>query len=100
MIYLVPVVVHVIHLGEAVGIGTNISVAQINSAIAALNRDFRRLPDDGGIAMGAGVDTEIQFCLKGINRVNGTSVSGYSSSGITGSNEVAVNALSVWDNCC
>lgn len=100
VIYLVPVVVHVIHLGEAVGTGTNISVAQINSAIAALNRDYRRLPDDGGIAMGAGVDTEIQFCLKGINRVNGTSVSGYSSSGITGSNEVSVKALSIWDNCC
>ncbi len=99
-IYLIPVVVHVIHTGQAIGVGANISVAQINSQIAALTRDFRRLPDDGGIAQGAGVDTEIQFCLKGINRVNGSSVSGYSSSGITSSNEVAVKALSKWDNCC
>jgi len=36
-IYTIPVVVHVMHLGEAVGTGTNISVAQINSAIANLN---------------------------------------------------------------
>ena len=99
-IYLVPVVVHVIHLGEAEGTGTNISTAQINSSIDALNRDFRMLPDDGGIGQGAGVDTKIQFCLKGINRVLGTSVSGYSSSGITNSNETSVKALSIWDNCC
>ncbi len=99
-IYLVPVVVHVIHVGEALGVGSNISTAQVNSMIDALNRDFRRLPDDGGIGLGAGVDTKIQFCLKGINRVDGSSVSGYSTSGITSSNETAVKALSIWDNCC
>ena len=99
-IYLVPVVVHVIHLGEAIGTGTNISDAQINSSIDALNRDFRKLPDDGNIGQGAGVDTKIQFCLKGVNRVLGTSVSGYSTSGITSSNETSVKALSKWDNCC
>ena len=99
-IYLVPVVVHVIHLGEAIGTGTNISDAQINSSIDALNRDFRKLPDDGNIGQGAGVDTKIQFCLKGINRVLGTSVSGYSTNGITSSNETSVKALSKWDNCC
>jgi len=99
-IYLVPVVVHVIHVGEALDVGSNISTAQVNSMIDALNRDFRRLPDDGGIGLGAGVDTKIQFCLKGINRVNGSSVSGYSTSGITSSNETAVKALSIWDNCC
>ncbi|HIO72688.1 MAG TPA: PKD domain-containing protein [Flavobacteriales bacterium] len=100
VIYLIPLVVHVIHLGEAIGTGTNISLAQINSAVDALNRDFRRLPDDGGIAMGAGVDTEIQFCLKGVNRVDGSGTSNYATSGITNSNEVQIKALSVWDNCC
>jgi len=99
-IYIIPVVVHVIHTGQAVGVGANISLLQIQSQIDALTRDFRRLPDDGGIALGAGVDTEIQFCLKGVNRVDGSSVSGYASSGITSSNEVSVKALSKWDNCC
>jgi hypothetical protein len=107
-VYTIPVVFHVIHKGEAVGSGTNISDAQIQSAIAALNRDYRRTSANGGIAQGAGPDTEIQFCLAslnpsgqpttGINRVNGTSVSGYSSSGITSSNESNVKALSRWDN--
>lgn len=107
-VYTIPVVFHVIHKGEAVGSGTNISTAQITSAIDAMNRDYRRTSADGGIAQGAGPDTEIQFCLagvdpngnphSGINRVNGTSVSGYSANGITSSNEASVKALSRWDN--
>jgi hypothetical protein len=44
--YTIPVVVHVIHNGEAVGTGTNISDAQINSQIAVLNEDFQRLNAD------------------------------------------------------
>lgn len=44
--YTVPVVVHVIHNGEAVGSGTNISDAQILSQIDVLNKDFQRLNAD------------------------------------------------------
>jgi hypothetical protein len=40
--YQIPVVVHIIHNGEAVGSGTNLSVAQIQSQIATLNRDYQR----------------------------------------------------------
>ena len=108
-VYTIPIVFHVIHKGEVVGSGTNISTAQIQSAVDALNRDFRRTSANGGVAQGAGPDTEIQFCLagvdpngnphSGINRVNGTSVSGYSSGGIsTNTNDVQVKALSRWDN--
>lgn len=107
-VYTIPIVFHVIHKGEPVGSGTNISDAQIQSTIDALNRDYRRTNADGGIALGNGPDTEIQFCLasvdpngnptSGINRVNGTSVSGYSSSGITSNNELSVKSLSRWDN--
>jgi len=108
-VYTIPVVFHVIHKGESVGSVTNISTAQLESAIDALNRDFRRTNDDNGIALGNGPDTEIQFCLagvdpsgnphSGINRVNGTGVSGYSSSGIIpNNNESSVKALSRWDN--
>ncbi len=44
--YRIPVVVHVIHRGEAVGTTTNISDAQIVSQIAVLNQDFNRLNTD------------------------------------------------------
>jgi hypothetical protein len=44
--YVVPVVVHIIHNGEAVGSGTNISDAQILSQIKVLNDDFQRLNAD------------------------------------------------------
>lgn len=40
--YVIPVVVHVIHNGEPIGTGTNVSDAQIESQIAVLNRDFQR----------------------------------------------------------
>ena len=42
----IPVVIHVIHNGEAVGSGSNISDAQIASQIKVLNNDFRRLNAD------------------------------------------------------
>jgi hypothetical protein len=42
----IPVVVHVIHRGEAVGVGTNISDEQIISQIKVLNNDFNRLNTD------------------------------------------------------
>ncbi|MBT1698347.1 choice-of-anchor J domain-containing protein [Fulvivirgaceae bacterium PWU4] len=44
--YKVPVVIHVVHNGEAVGTGTNISEAQILSQIGVLNKDFNRLNAD------------------------------------------------------
>ncbi|MBL0236964.1 MAG: hypothetical protein IPQ02_10205 [Saprospiraceae bacterium] len=104
-IYDVPVVVHVLHLGEAIGTGTNISDAQIKGAIQTLNNEFRN-------SNGTGVDMQINFCLAvrdpngnpstGINRVNGTVVPKYSIGGIsnpyynTCGNEKAVKDLSKW----
>ncbi len=44
--YQIPVVVHVIHNGEAIGSGRNISAAQILSQISVLNNDFQRLNTD------------------------------------------------------
>ncbi len=111
----IPLVFHIIHKGEPVGTGTNISDAQILSAVDALNRDFRRTSADNGIALGAGVDTKIQFCLaqrdpngyrhSGINRVNGTVVVDYKEFGILYvdpdpmyNNDFALKSLSFWDN--
>jgi hypothetical protein len=63
----IPVVVHVIHKGEPVGTGTNISDAQIQSQIDVLNQDFRRLNSDVLFSpapfRGSSADPLIQFCL-------------------------------------
>lgn len=41
--YTIPVVVHIIHNGEAIGTGANLSDAQIISQINVMNKDFARL---------------------------------------------------------
>lgn len=103
--YTIPVVVHVVHLGEAVGVGSNISESQINSGIQQLTNAFR---NQGGL----GIDVNIEFQLakldpncnptNGIVRVDGSVVSGYSTDGVSlggsGADEVTVKALSVWPN--
>jgi hypothetical protein len=63
----VPVVVHVLHTGQPVGTGRNISVAQIQSQIDVLNEDFRRLNADASNTplafQGVASDPEIEFVL-------------------------------------
>lgn len=108
-IFTIPVVVHIVHEGEPVGQGSNISDEQIFSAITALNEDFRKEPGSNGD--GAGVDAGIEFCLaardpegnstNGIVRVDGSVVPDYAEMGIssvngTGASEAAVKALSTW----
>lgn len=105
-IYTIPVVVHIIHLGEAVGTGNNISDAQVLGAINGLNDRFRNV-------IGASFDIEMQFCLAtqdpdgcyttGINRVDGSSIPNYSARGImrpgdncNGASDVAIKNLSRW----
>jgi hypothetical protein len=108
VVYKIPVVVHVIHLGEAVGTGTNITDAQIQSAITALNDAYRKKP--GTPFDGNGVDMNVEFCLvskdpngnptTGIERINGTGVGNYENVGVDGTtnNEAQIKALSFWDN--
>lgn len=63
-VYQIPVVVHVIHNGEAVGSGTNVSYAAIQSQIDVLNEDFRRMfGTNGWNTNPVGADTQIEFCL-------------------------------------
>ena len=42
----IPVVIHIIHKGEAIGTGSNLSEEQILSQIKVLNTDFKRLNAD------------------------------------------------------
>lgn len=84
--FVIPVVVHVVHNGEPVGTGVNISDAQILSQINVLNNDFNRLNADrvntpSAFQPVAG-NFDIQFVLakqdptgiatNGIRRVQGT----------------------------
>lgn len=100
----VPVVVHVIHLNEPVGTGSNISDAQIMGAIDGLNNRWRAI-------IGDGADMGFEFCLakrtpagaptNGIVRVNGSGVPGYTAGGVShdggpGADETEIKALSTW----
>jgi hypothetical protein len=44
--YTIPVVVHIIHNGQAIGSGSNITDAQVLSQINVLNKDFQRMNTD------------------------------------------------------
>ena len=69
----IPVVIHIVHNGDAVGSGENISLAQALSQIRVFNEDFGKLAGTPGD--GAGVDTGIQFCLAQVDP-NGNPTSG------------------------
>ncbi|HZH68756.1 MAG TPA: M43 family zinc metalloprotease, partial [Chitinophagales bacterium] len=104
-VYTIPVVVHVVHLGEDVGTGSNISDHQIREAIRGLNERYRNIRGDGE-------DIRLEFCLatqdpnglptNGINRVDGSGVKNYEQYGIGGScdgtsaSETAIKNLSRW----
>ena len=63
----IPVVIHVIHSGEAVGTGSNLSAAQIQAQLDVLNEDFsaqnanfNQTPSQWASVIG---NPDIQFCL-------------------------------------
>ena len=113
----VPVVVHIMHKGEAIGTGTNISNEDVKKGIAYLNNYWRKVAGSEGD--GAGVDMKIEFslavqdengdCTNGIERVDMSSVPAYVSNGVNngGSGGIAdyssgggVNSLkeySIWN---
>ncbi|WP_318342849.1 zinc metalloprotease [Flagellimonas baculiformis] len=63
-IYRIPVVVHVVHNGESVGSGANISSAQVRSQMEVLNEDFRKMAGTNGFNQNSdGADTLIEFFL-------------------------------------
>lgn len=77
----IPVVVHVIHNGQAVGVAPNITDSQVRSQITVMTEDYRRMFGTPGYNTNAvGADTGIQFVLaqedpngnptNGIDRVN------------------------------
>ena len=72
-IYNIPVVIHIIHNGDAVGSGENISTAQAISQITVMNQDYRRMMGTPGGAntTGLAVDCEINFVIAQTNPTGG-----------------------------
>lgn len=100
----IPVVVHVIHNGDAVGSGENIADGQVLSQIRVLNEDFRRLLGSPGYNTNAvGADVEVEFCMaqtapngqptNGIDRVQRTEASWTSMTNI----DNVLKAATIWD---
>lgn len=102
--YQIPVVIHIIHNGEPIGVGPNITDAQVASQLRVLNEDFRRENADASntppeFASLAG-SLDIEFVLAkqdpegqattGILRLNG------GRSSWTMNNNYALKSLSYW----
>ena len=108
-LYTIPVVVHVIHTGGAVGSIYNPTDGQIQNTIAYLNAVYDgTYPGTEGIG-----DIQLEFVLaqrdpncnptNGINRVDGSSVTEYSADGVerqttSGTAEINIKNLSRWSN--
>jgi len=113
-LYEIPVVIHVIHTGQDLGSVYNPSDATLYALIDELNQKYAATwPSYPGVGNG-GVNIPIRFKLaqrtpdcqptNGINRVNGSSLPGYSQFGVAfpGSNlgtpDITVKSLSIWPN--
>ncbi|MES2880892.1 MAG: zinc-dependent metalloprotease [Bacteroidota bacterium] len=110
-IYYIPVVVHVLHTGGAVGSTYNPTAANIAGAIDYLNAVYDGTwTGSGGAILGVG-DIQIKFVLAtkdpdnnastGINRIDASSLANYTAGGMflssTGATELDVKNLSRWD---
>lgn len=109
-IYTIPVVVHVMHTGGAVGSIYNPTDVQIQGAINYLNQVYNgSYPGTQGIG-----DIQIQFALAtrdpncnvtaGIERIDASSIAGYTANGVStdpgtepGVDEYFVKSPSVWN---
>ncbi|MBK7885057.1 MAG: T9SS type A sorting domain-containing protein [Chitinophagaceae bacterium] len=80
--YVIPIVFHIIHNGENIGVGTNISTLLVNAQLTQLNIDFSNMAVTTWIDANTAANTRLQFCLAqvdpfgqalaspGINRIN------------------------------
>ncbi|MCS6822071.1 MAG: M43 family zinc metalloprotease [Microscillaceae bacterium] len=111
-VYYIPVVVHVIHNGEAIGTGSNISNARVQDQINVLNEDFRKIVSTPGYNTHPdGADTRIEFVLakrtptgaatNGINRIHRNTFPNHAANWKPGFETTYINNTikpnSIWD---
>lgn len=99
----IPVVVHVIHSGQAYGVAPNITDTQVQSQITVMNNDFRKLAGTPGYNTNTvGADTMIQFALAKVDP-NGNPTSGIDrvnmcyTAWTTGGVDAFVKPRTIWD---
>ncbi|MEO5594174.1 MAG: M43 family zinc metalloprotease [Chitinophagaceae bacterium] len=108
VLFNIPVVVHVVHTGGAIGTTYNPSDAQITGAISYLNQVYNgTYPGTVGVG-----DIQIQFVLAardpncnastGIDRIDGSSLTNYAASGVNNSGSAGVSEIALknfvrWD---
>ena len=117
VVYTIPIIFHIIHAGEAIGVGYNISATKINEQIDRLNADFRKLNNDlttyltQPAFLAASADVEINFCAAiinplgaslsepGIDRINAVSKGWNSPPYASFSNDIenVIKPASIWD---
>ena len=112
-VYEIPVVIHVIHTGGAIGSIYNPTDAQLTGMITYLNASYASTYAAYPDSLSGGTHFPVRFALAqrgpncaattGINRVNGSAVANYTSGGIRssssiGADEATVKALSKWDH--
>ena len=60
-VLVLPIVFHIIHNGEEIGLGTNLSDERIKYELLKLNERFRRKKGEDGDPIAVGADMEIEF---------------------------------------
>lgn len=110
VVYKIPVVIHVMHRGEPIGFGVNVSNTEIRRAMRALNEMYRKVP--GSVGDGSGIDAQIEFvlavrdpngnCTDGINRVDMSNYTAYINNGVNrelagGISDATLKSIISWD---
>lgn len=110
-VYEIPVVIHVMHTGSAVGTNYNPSDAQLLGMIDYLNQSFAANWPGYALAGAGGTRIPLRFVLaqrtpgcaasSGIDRVNASTLVGYSANGVqqetaTGVADSALKSLALW----
>lgn len=99
----IPVVFHVIHSGQTLGLAANISAAQVQSQLDVLNECYRKRNADTAlipnIFKSRAADIEVEFCLA-ITDPNGNNTSGimrYNIPTTPAAFDADVKPVTVWD---